>query len=62
VRSRDVQGGVWVTLQDPALHAIGGRRDARRLLRRIPNVEDVREVRIAVARDRREDFLIAGRD
>lgn len=60
--ARDVQGGMWITPQDPALHAIGGRRDARHLLRRIPNVQDVREVRIAAACHRRENSLMAGRD
>lgn len=51
-----------VAPDDPALHPIGGDRDAGDPLRRVPVIQDVREMGVTGTRDQREDPLVAGRD
>ena len=62
MRSRNVQRGARIALQDPGLHAIGGRRDAGGPLDRIPYVQHVREVWIADTGHGGQDPLAVLRD
>jgi hypothetical protein len=59
---RNVQRGAWIALQDPGLHAIGGRRDTGGPLDRVPHVEHVGEVWIAGTGHGGQDPLAVLRD
>src|ERR1700746_801168 len=62
MRSRDVQRCTRITFQDPTFDAISRGRDSRVSLRRIPEVEDVCQVRIAGAGHGGENALAVVRD